>query len=85
MSVGHFHSGSLPQNHKAQLANAYNELGKELASQKVRVVGNYTLGKIIGEGRFPPILRCDQLFDPSRNLRGRQTWYSPAHGHAGGC
>jgi len=47
---GHKHSGSVTQNHKAQLANAYNELGKELASSKIRVVGNYTLGKVIGEG-----------------------------------
>lgn len=56
MSAGHGHSASFSQNHKAQLANAYNELGKELASQKIRVVGNYTLGKVIGEGVFP--LRC---------------------------
>lgn len=55
MSAGHCHSASLSQNHKAQLANAYNELGKELASQKIRVVGNYTLGKVIGEGRLPLI------------------------------
>ncbi|KAH7890460.1 Pkinase-domain-containing protein [Phlebopus sp. FC_14] len=48
---GHKHTGSVTQNHKAQLANAYNELGKELASQKIRVVGNYTLGKVIGEGK----------------------------------
>ncbi|OJA13903.1 hypothetical protein AZE42_07845, partial [Rhizopogon vesiculosus] len=37
---GHKHSGSVTQNHKAQLANAYNELGKELASSaygKVRL------------------------------------------------
>jgi len=47
---GHKHSASLTLNQKAQLANAYNELGKELSSQKIRVVGNYTLGKIIGEG-----------------------------------
>jgi len=47
---GHKHTGSVTQNHKAQLANAYNELGKELASSKIRVVGNYTLGKVIGEG-----------------------------------
>ncbi|PCH38943.1 Pkinase-domain-containing protein [Wolfiporia cocos MD-104 SS10] len=46
---GHRHSTSVSQNHKAQLANAYNELGKELSSQKIRVVGNYTLGKVIGE------------------------------------
>ncbi|KAF9509789.1 hypothetical protein BS47DRAFT_127031 [Hydnum rufescens UP504] len=39
-------------NHRAQLANAYQELGKELASQKIRVVGNYTLGKVIGEGTY---------------------------------
>ncbi|TFY69360.1 hypothetical protein EVJ58_g468 [Rhodofomes roseus] len=51
---GHRHSTSVSQaqNHKAQLANAYNELGKELSSQKIRVVGNYTLGKVIGEGTY---------------------------------
>lgn len=47
---GHKHSGSVTQNHKAHLANAYNELGKELSSTKLRVIGNYTLGKVIGEG-----------------------------------
>lgn len=67
MSAGHCHSASLSQNHKAQLANAYNELGKELASQKVRIVGNYTLGKIIGEGRFPHIRYSDQPLDTSWN------------------
>lgn len=50
---GHKHSASLTVNQKAQLANAYNELGKELSSHKVRVVGNYTLGKVIGEGTSP--------------------------------
>ena len=49
---GHKHTGSVTQNHKAQLANAYNELGKELSSNKIRVIGNYTLGKVIGEGEF---------------------------------
>ena len=49
-TLGHKHTASLSQNHKAQLANAYNELGKELSSSKIRVVGNYTLGKVIGEG-----------------------------------
>ncbi|KAJ7595980.1 Pkinase-domain-containing protein [Mycena floridula] len=49
---GHKHSGSISQNQKAQLANAYNELGKELSSTKVRVIGNYTLGKVIGEGAY---------------------------------
>lgn len=49
-ALGHRQTGSVSQNHKAQLASAYNELGKELSSQKVRVIGNYTLGKAIGEG-----------------------------------
>ncbi|KIY72306.1 Pkinase-domain-containing protein [Cylindrobasidium torrendii FP15055 ss-10] len=54
MSTGntHKHSGSISQNQKAQLANAYNELGKELSSSKIRVVGNYTLGRVIGEGAY---------------------------------
>ena len=51
-TLGHKQSASVSQNYKAQLANAYNELGKELASQKIRVIGNYTLGKVIGEGKF---------------------------------
>jgi hypothetical protein len=49
---GHRSSGSVSQNHRAQLANAYNELGKELSSSKIRVVGNYTLSKAIGEGEL---------------------------------
>lgn len=49
-SQGHKHSTSVYQNLKALLANAYNELGKELSSHRLRVVGNYTLGKVIGEG-----------------------------------
>ncbi|KAL4063794.1 hypothetical protein V8B97DRAFT_671057 [Scleroderma yunnanense] len=49
---GHKHTGSVTQNHKAQLANAYNELGKELSSHKIRIIGNYTLGKVIGEGAY---------------------------------
>lgn len=53
---GHKQSASLSQNHKAQLANAYNELGKELSSSKIRVVGNYTLGRVIGEGMYLTIL-----------------------------
>jgi hypothetical protein len=46
----HKHTPSVTQNRKAELATAYNELGKELSSSKIRVVGNYTLGKVIGEG-----------------------------------
>ena len=49
-AAGHRPSASVSQNLKAQLANAYSELGKELASSRLRVVGNYTLGKVIGEG-----------------------------------
>ncbi|KAL0581434.1 hypothetical protein V5O48_000588 [Marasmius crinis-equi] len=52
MSNAHKHSGSISQNQKAQLANAYNELGKELSSSKLRVIGNYTLGRVIGEGAY---------------------------------
>ncbi|TDL20349.1 Pkinase-domain-containing protein [Rickenella mellea] len=51
-SQNHQHSATGSQNHKAQLANAYNELGKELSSFKIKVVGNYTLGKAIGEGAY---------------------------------
>ena len=49
---GHKYSASASQNGRAQLANAYNELGKELSSSKIKVVGNYTLGKVIGEGAY---------------------------------
>ena len=52
--ASHKHTASVVQNHKAHLASAYNELGKELASTKVKVVGNYTLGKVIGEGKLSP-------------------------------
>jgi hypothetical protein len=38
------------QNSKAHLTQSYNELGRELASDRIRVVGNYTLGRVIGEG-----------------------------------
>ncbi|CDW95763.1 hypothetical protein [Sporisorium scitamineum] len=39
-------------NQKAALASAYQELGKELASSKLKIVGNYTLQRPIGEGTF---------------------------------
>lgn len=54
--LGHKHAGSVAQNHKAQLATAYNDLGKELSSSKIKVVGNYTLGKVIGEGAHHSLL-----------------------------
>ncbi len=63
MSVqGHKHSASSSQNHRAQLANAYNELGKELSSSKIKVVGNYTLGKVIGEGALRKLSQIDVNF-----------------------
>lgn len=34
----------------SQLATAYQQLAKELSSDKIKVVGAYTLGKVIGEG-----------------------------------
>lgn len=73
---GHRSSGSVSQNHRAQLANAYNELGKELSSSKIRVVGNYTLSKVIGEGKSAYI----RLLPASNYLASpRHLWQSP-HG-----
>lgn len=48
----HKHTASGVQNQKAHLATAYNELGRELSSTRIKVVGNYTLGKVIGEGAY---------------------------------
>jgi serine/threonine protein kinase len=39
-------------NQKSALSAAYAELGKELNSGKLKSVGSYTLGRIIGEGTF---------------------------------
>lgn len=75
----HRPSGSVSQtqNHKAQLATAYNELGKELSSQKIKVVGNYTLGKVIGEGPYdaPRLLVCVSLGGMQEHT-GRSGWES---------
>lgn len=81
---GHRHTDSVSQNHKAQLASAYNELGKELSSSKIRVVGNYTLGKAIGEGTHPLPWLDHPLVD--RHQRG--LWQgthrrSPSHRYPG--
>ncbi|PWN53693.1 Pkinase-domain-containing protein [Violaceomyces palustris] len=45
-------SGSTSINQKAALASAYQELGKELSSGKLKAVGNYTLQRPIGEGTY---------------------------------
>lgn len=34
-----------------QLGNAYQELAKELSSEKLKTIGGYTLGRVIGEGK----------------------------------
>jgi serine/threonine protein kinase len=35
-----------------QLNSAYNELGKALFASEIKVVGNYSLGRVIGEGSY---------------------------------
>ncbi|KAK1925825.1 kinase-like domain-containing protein [Papiliotrema laurentii] len=44
--------GATVNNKQAQLGNAYQELGRELGSESLKVVGGYTLGRVIGEGTF---------------------------------
>lgn len=74
-ALGHRQTGSVSQNHKAQLASAYNELGKELSSQKIRVIGNYTLGKVIGEGELSNLTaRTLMNAHPSQGRTGRCAW-----------
>jgi len=46
------HNDTNTNNRQAELANAYQELGKELGSDRLTVVGGYTLGRIIGEGTY---------------------------------
>jgi hypothetical protein len=36
----------------AQLTTAYQQLSRELASDQIKVVGPYTIGKVIGEGEL---------------------------------
>ncbi|KDN37265.1 Pkinase-domain-containing protein [Tilletiaria anomala UBC 951] len=51
----------------AALASAYQELGKELSSSRLRSIGNYTLGRPIGEGTFGKVrLGSHRLIPNSR-------------------
>lgn len=40
------------RNRRARLTSAYHELGQQLVSSKLRVVGNYTLHRTIGRGTY---------------------------------
>ncbi|KAK8858821.1 hypothetical protein IAR55_003051 [Kwoniella newhampshirensis] len=46
------HNNNWANNKQAQLTNAYQELARELGTEKLKVVGGYTLGKVIGEGTY---------------------------------
>ena len=46
----HHFVASSSNNKHAQLVNAYQELGRELRTEKLNIVGGYTLGRVIGEG-----------------------------------
>ncbi|KIR77980.1 CAMK/CAMKL protein kinase [Cryptococcus gattii E566] len=37
---------------QAQLSSAYHELANELGTENINVVGNYTLGRVIGQGTY---------------------------------
>jgi hypothetical protein len=50
MSRGFQSSAGSANNRQAHLATAYQELGNELGSAALKVVGGYTLGRVIGEG-----------------------------------
>ena len=86
MTQGHKHSASTSQNIKASLANAYQELGKELSSTKVKLIGNYTLGRVIGEGVLEVYVSVEQyvLSVTRRHLWHRQARDAQVDLHSGG-
>lgn len=45
-------------NRRAQLSLAYDDLGRDIMSGKLRVVGNYTLQRTIGRGTFGRVRRA---------------------------
>lgn len=45
-------AGRDAKNRRAHLTSAYHELGKQLTSKKLHVVGNYTLKRTIGRGAY---------------------------------
>jgi len=40
---------------RAELSSAYSALAAELTKTEIKSVGGYTLGKIIGQGKFYPL------------------------------
>ncbi|ODN81930.1 hypothetical protein L202_02273 [Cryptococcus amylolentus CBS 6039] len=48
----HTYSQSQANIKQAQLTSAYQELARELGSENLKVVGGYTLGRVIGEGSY---------------------------------
>lgn len=50
---------------RAELSSAYSALAAELTKTEIKSVGGYTLGKIIGEGKFGSIHSLSLLYQSS--------------------